>query len=247
MDRLTINHDIRQHGSFIDYPPEIFERLRRTSEPFDLECSLTVVNDSKHEPGHTYNCGACAVAFDMRIRGYDVIARLKSDGTNVGDLASYYYKRTYYQPFATEYPDNVLRGWNKYTGHCKQLRALKRKGRPIAGTRTFKKVRDSYETYCNSIESLRWSYIDKLRNRIRDNVYGEYGIIILGFICSENPHKRTDMFHAVNYYNGHIYDAQEGCEYEPELADLDPREIFILPTRGLGYKDSVVDLVASRR
>ena len=248
MSKLTIRHDnVRHNGQFVDYPPEDFAQLRRTSAPVDIPYSLSVINKPTSRAGHYYNCGACAVAFDLRLKGYDVVARLKPDGTNVGDLAEYYENGHYYQPFPTEYPDYLLRSWDKYVGHCKQLQAMKRRGvKQINRTRVYRKVGLSYDSYCACVSYERGEVIERL-NKLITSQYGSYGIIILGFICSDDPNERTTIFHAINYCDGTLYDAQEGCVCDLIKNNFDPREVMIIPTEGLQPKENVVELVANRR
>lgn len=247
MDRLKIKHDVKQHGIFEDYPPEKFSDLHYVPWLFDIDNSLSVINKPTSSAGHYYNCGACAVAFDLRLRGYDVIARPKPDGTNVGDLAEYYEGGYYYQPFPTEYPDYLLRSWDKYVGHCKQLQAMKRRGvKSINRTRVYRKVGLSYDSYCACVSYERKEVIARL-NKLIASQYGSYGIIILGFICSDDPNERTTVFHAINYCDGTLYDAQEGRIVNLVENNFDPREIMIIPTEGLQPKENVVELVANRR
>lgn len=254
-ERLKIKHNVKQHGTFDDYPPEKFsDLLRFVPFLFDIDNSLAVINKPANAPGHYYNCGSCAMAFDLRLKGYDVVARLKPDGTNVGDLTEYfvYYRPSIwpsriYQPFATEYPDSVLHSYDIYTGYCEQLQARKRKKKQISGTRVFRKMQRSYDSYVNNIVCLRNEVIEKLYRLIKSRAYGICGIIILGFISSENPYERTTTFHAINYCGETLYDAQEGCICDLQKDNFDPREVMIIPTEGLSPKENVVELVANRR
>jgi hypothetical protein len=59
--------------------------LKRLEGEHTISQDLAAVNPDYPQPGHTQNCGNCAIAYELRRKGYDVEAQAGKD-TYLGDL-----------------------------------------------------------------------------------------------------------------------------------------------------------------
>jgi len=232
-----------QRNYLAAHPVESMYEMDQLPKGIRRKTARYAINHSDDNPrgvGRHYNCQNCAVAFDMVERGYDVIARPRSDGSNVGDIASFYKGGQLKVIGVDHYGKDYYDAFNNWGGNYNTFKEK----------RAFNKFNDLHNKYANQAEG------DVIRE-ITSQGSGSRGILVVGWHNNYDPKKRTTFFHAINYKNERgkvmFYDAQDDFEFNGHdrtfwiSSDVDPREIFIMRTDNLEPSDYVGEAVISRR
>ena len=229
--------------------PEALKDLPRKTKDYSMQEEMDFVNPAnelghKHDIGRIFNCQNSAVALDMRLKGYDVEARRKSDGSNVGDIASYYKDGE----LTTAKTDVDIDGLEKI--------AEKYRTRPdgFLGDRIAKQY---HEEYLKVHEKAYDQFIDELKQQS----VGSKGIVVVGWRnFYDEPTVKTEWFHAYNYEikkdDVYFYDAQAShatsqftskkAKQEQYYRSVDPREYSYMRTDNLQPSEKVTEAVVSR-
>lgn len=225
-------------------PIEDLKSIKRISEGSDLKeirHSINTVGQEYGRAGRYYNCQNCAVAFDMVERGYDVHSRPKPNGSNVGDIESYFKGGKLTNLGISDYDTDYLESYDRYK-NTPSIFAKKRSERFMY----------NHDQIAQSVENNVVSSLKKQGN-------GSRGIIVVGWRMTDNPRERTTCFHAINYKveNGKptFYDTQSRwAEKYNGYTDssfirwyCDPREIHVMQTNNLEVSDNVGEAVFSNR
>lgn len=198
---------------------------------YSLSTDLALVNPRKQTgdySGRVFNCQNCATAFEMRERGYDVQARRRDDGSNVGNIT------------------HSFKG-----GKLTSIDA------GIDDDPFFKHSKDDYWTvagkgqYYPTLDRLQKASFNKLETELKSQGPGARGIVVVGWPANyDDFRKRTSYFHAMNYIvdkdnNVTLYDGQ--INSTGDFLDVDPRELMYMRTDNLELDSSVTDMVISRK
>lgn len=189
--------------------------------------------------GRNFNCPHCALAFEMIERGYDVSARQRQDGMNVGDLTKYF-KGAKFKQAVSDDTDEVLQ--KEYEKYMKS----KLLGKAVA-----------YTKYAFRFDSEVKKAKEKLVDELKKQGNGARGIVVEGYQADLDPSVRTTAFHAFNYKieNGEprFYDAwfgqrqfvlSNGAEIINDM--IDPRELYYMRTDNVKVNNNITTAVYSK-
>lgn len=228
---------------------ESLAKLPKKIKNYSMQEEMDFVNPAdkegkKHGVGRIFNCQNSAVALDMRLKGYDVEARRRSDGSNVGDIASYYKDAK----LKTAKTDVDIDGLEKFA------EKYRTRSNGILGDRIARKY---HEEYSKIHEKAYDQFIDELKQQ----KVGSRGIIVVGWRnFYDKPTVKTEWFHAYNYEikkdDVYFYDAQAShatsqftskqAKEERYYRGVDPREYSYMRTNDLQPSDKVTEAVVSR-
>ena len=128
-------------------------------------------NDGAESAGRHFNCQNCSIAFEMTERGYDVVARIKKDGSNVEGIADNFIGGKLTPMLPNDNPFGILDKYGKLSEN------------------------DFDKEYGKACKAAG----DNLDRTIRRHGNGARGIVVEGFCMSDDPHVRTTAYHAFNY------------------------------------------------
>lgn len=223
---------------------ESLSELSRISKDSDISALRLQINHPSNEEnaiGREFNCPNCACAFELQERGYDVTARRKPDGSNVGSIDKFFKNGKLVSASDTNWKDDEIRFAERPRG---------------------KKERMLYDQklnqYYDGLMKAREEVIGNLRNEINSQGDGARGIIVVGWLM-DNPDVYstvpTTAFHALNYkvengiaklYDTQSYRKSRGTEEFGMLYGCDPRELYIMQTNILDIDESITQTVYSR-
>ena len=255
------------HGSFsgnskIDYKErfihdkETFSSLKKRSKNSDVAKIRSDINHADDEGaysdvGRDYNCPFCAAAFDMVERGYDVRARTAPDGSNVGDIESFYKNgKLSKTESSSEIGSMVYPKMNK-SAFEKARFSFQRKI-------MLDKLDAARNKYEQKVQVFQTQAINNLMSNIRSENDGARGIIVVGWRLDHDLSNRTRAYHALNYKveSGKVvfYDAQSSRSWKQNgytdtnwLYGCDPRELYHMRTDTLEPSSDVLNAVYSYR
>lgn len=234
-------------------------RRRKSDDISELRENINNPEDESYKVGgRSYNCQNCSLAFEMVERGYDVSAKGKPNGSNVGDIEKYFKGGKMVNASSIEDLSALKRlsknfeeasnaYWNANNVSKAELKRLEK-----ANNDACEKFYDALDSYRKLAEE---SFVKECLSKGKD----ARGIVIVGWMDNEDPDIRTNSFHAMNYKveNGNvkIYDAQssrsEKQNGEWQISDMidgfDPREIYVMRTDNLEPNESICDAVYSSR
>lgn len=214
---------------------------------YSLSTDLSLVNPrikTGDYTGRVFNCQNCATAFEMRERGYDVQARRRDDGSNVGNITHSFKggKLTSIDagidddPFFKHSEDDY---WT------------------VAGKGHFniKRWNSRRDQYYDKLDELQNASFTKLETELKSQGSGARGILVVGWPANyKDFRKRTSYFHAMNYMVDKdnkvtLYDGQidNTGNIDRFFIDADPRELMYMRTDNLELDPSVTDMVISRK
>ena len=221
---------------FQQNPVEQIDNMRKIQDGSDIHKIRYGINHGGTDAGRHYNCPNCAAAFDMVERGYDVIARPKANGSNVGDIEKLFVGSKLDHVGKEELDPEVYKAYKKYGSKTDVGRLTK-----------YDKL--WYEEAGRTEAALM--------NQLRSQKVGERGIVVVGWRENEDPSERTTLFHAINYKiekdGPTFYDTQSRHDYDGYkdslwiIEDCDPREVFMMKTTDLEPSSNIGRFVHSRR
>lgn len=220
------------NGMLNKHPVEKLSELKRLDGSLtqaQVRMNINHPGDEHVSAGRHFNCQNCAVAFEMAERGYDVVARIKRDGSNVENIA-----------------DNFIGG---------KLTPVLPNDNPFSITSKYGKVSD--ETISKEYGKAIKLVGETLSKTIKQQGNGARGIIVEGYTASNDPSVRTSSYHAYNYkVEGNkirYYDVQsrnrkdQNGGAEVDVRWIDPRELYFMRTDNLELSPSCTNSVYSRR
>lgn len=234
---------------YIDEHPVPYEKLadlRRLSSGADLSEARLNANHPVEEGdyatlGRSFNCPNCACAFEMIERGYNVTARRKPDGSNVGNIDGFFKGGKLSHASDSDWVDDEIRFESRPKGRKEQKLYDK-------------KLRQFYD----NLERARENAVGDLRNELDSQGNGARGIIVVGWLMDSSDTESmvpTTAYHALNYKveNGvaKLYDVQSrrysrGTDDFGMLYGCDPRELYLMRTDTLDIDESIAQTVYSR-
>lgn len=244
-------HENETADTLKNIPVEDINDLKRLSGKENIKKVRSNINHPNDgtDKGRGYNCPNCALAFDMTERGYDVIARPKPYRSNVENVENFFINGKLTPVIPDDDPFDMMDSYNKW----EQFNKLKDADESIKK----KDVDNARKAYWDSINDAAVKAIDKTNKLILRQGDGARGIIVQGFMVSDDPRERTTAYHAFNYKveNGKIrfYDVegrnpihQNGHAGLDEDA-IDPRELYIMRTDNLELSPNCTEGVYSNR
>jgi hypothetical protein len=231
---------------------ESLSKLPKKTKNYSMQEEMDFVNPAnefgrKHEIGRVFNCQNSAVALDMRLKGYDVEARRKSDGSNVGDIASYYKDGKLTTVKTNVDLSNLEKLSEQYVNRDKLPFQFQKDS-------AFKKYHDEY----NKVHEEAY---DNFVNELKNQSVGSKGIVVVGWQnYYDMPKTKTEWFHAYNYEvkkdDVYFYDAQAShsssiftateAKSNHYARGVDPREYSYMRTNDLQPSEKVTEAVVSR-
>lgn len=200
----------------------------------ELDKDLISVNPrSNHDDkiGSYFNCRNCALALEMRRRGYDVQARRRDDGSNAGDLSG------------------MFKG-----GKIKAVHNDFDKD-PFFKTKLNNPSKKELDKFYEELDKYSLKGYQNLCSELSKGGLGARGIVVIGWQPSTaDMTKRGSFFHALNYEvkkdQVHFYDSQgasSGFEYTRGFSwqYADPRDYQYMRTDNLEPSDKIGTAVIS--
>lgn len=225
---------------------ESLASLRHLDKKESIQKSLNSVNPDVHGEGRNFNCQNSTTAFEMRRRGYDVTARRRDDGSNLGCMEKWFKGGNFTTVNAEKNAKDPF--WNN-SAKTKKWFAEANMSSPEYKKfyRQYRKrQRDAYRDFCNEL---------------MHQPVGSRGIWFVGWQMHLPPNYRPNpmqpmFYHAMNYRitkDGPIfYDSQSkrhkiihNNEWDPYC--VHPREYSYMRTDNLEPDPSIVEAVISRK
>lgn len=181
--------------------------------------------------GSYFNCRNCALALEMRRRGYDVQARRRDDGSNAGDLSG------------------MFKGG--------EIKALHNDfdNDPFFKTKLKNPSQKEQDQFYKQLDEYSLKGYQNLCGELSKGGLGARGIVVVGWQSSAvDMTKRGSFFHAINYEvkedQVHFYDSQAASQH-PEWSHgfswqyADPRDYQYMRTDNLEPADNIGRAVVS--
>lgn len=238
------------------HPTEKLSDLKKLDKGTSVETARAEVNkpdSGETSAGRHYNCPNCAAAFELIERGYDVKARPKKDGSNVGNIESFFEGGTLKTCDGAE--DSFKKygyneAWESYnkTQNAKYLpKKLQNDWKADAKLKMREATRNAQEEVKN-----------KTLTDLKEQGDGSRGIVVVGWKGDADPNERSTAFHAFNYkvQNGEVkfYDtqsrssrSQNGGVRDDFFYDADPRDVYTMQTNNLPLSENITKAVYSNR
>lgn len=212
---------------------------RKNKATSPLEDAKVVNNSKEDNKARKFNCQNCSMAFELRRRGYDVMARAKLSGSNTGDLAKHF------QGGKTQ----TIKASEEAVRYLKHSTPEK-----------YDKATGEYKSFLKYEKGLSKDSHDRLISELKSQGSGARGIVTVGWIDGnknwyKEGYKQSACFHAFNYIvkDGKVtfYDAQERNPKAYSKIDsydgVDPREFSYLRTDNLSLNESASSCVQARK
>lgn len=205
--------------------------------------------------GRSYNCQNCAMAFDMVERGYDVRARPRMNGSNVGDIAKYFDGGKLEQN-GNDYDWYTLSDEEMNQRHAAYQNATTRAELRKVEAKHAADDKRQWTEYQNACKKA----VDDMEAKMLKNGNGARGIIVVGWPDGGIP-SSTDTassFHAFNWTveKGDViyYDAQSHREWKYSsgftnahfVNRINPNELYFMRTDNLQPSKNIGECVYSR-
>ena len=206
--------------------------------------------------GRSYNCQNCAMAFDMVERGYDVKARPRYMGSNVGDIAKYFKN------------GKLVHNGDDYDWYTMPEKLIDQRFDELTKAKNVYEelgILDKYVEY----EDREWkeytkacnSAVNKMENSMKKFGDGARGIIVVGWPNDGVPKSNevAKSFHAFNWTveDGMViyYDVQSSREWKYSsgftnsgfVDRINPNELYFMRTDNLEPADNIGECVYSRK
>lgn len=247
---------VRDDARRFKHGQETFESLKKIAKGSSIEQIRNDINHAGDEGiysdvGRDYNCPFCAAAFDMVERGYDVRARTAPEGSNVGDIASFYKNAKLTRVDSSREIDDMV--W------------------PTVDKKAFEKARFSFQKkamlnaqtkaqaqYEEKVHKLQTDSINKFMSSLHEESDGSRGIIVVGWRMEHDLSHRTRAYHALNYKveSGTVvfYDTQSRRTWKQNgyvdtgwMYGCDPRELYHMRTDNLEPSPEILKAIYSYR
>ena len=217
--------------------------------------------ESNGYKGRVFNCRNCALGYEARVRGYDVEARKRPDGSNAEDVSIFFKDSKLTNLDCTSDKDDYTIKAPELSSQEEFKKEYRKSKVFFTKTELSKAFHSARTEYFRKIDPILESGLRNFQNELLKQPNGSRGIIEVGWIEDfYNLETRAKQYHAMNYsvIDGSVIIIDtEGRrarnmvstfdEYFLSSPSADPRDLAYMRTDDKEFNDKIGKAVKSRR